>query len=86
MDKKQITAAEAKHLADTSEVVKKRIFKCINEAAAEGMLSTYYGIDNPSMVLVKAIEADLIAKGFEVNLVPEEKDSKFVTILISWDR
>lgn len=85
MDKKQITAAEAKHLADTSEVVKRRVFKCISEAASEGMLSTYYGINNPSMVLVKAIESDLIAKGFEVSIIPEE-DASFVSLTISWSK
>jgi len=80
-----ITAAEAKQIASTSEIVKKRINKIIKEAAEEGMLETNYGIQHPSMTLVETIKADLVARGFEVSIISEKK-STFVQLFITWDK
>ena len=85
MENKQITAVEAKKIAETSEIVKKRINKAIKEAANEGMLKTNFGFAYPSMVLLEAIKSDLINRGFEVILNPDD-DNSFVELIISWDK
>lgn len=77
-----ITAIEALTIADSSEVVKKRISKLIREAATEGCLQTTYAFEHPSMTLVNSIVKELTERGFTVKTNQEDN---FVHITISWD-
>ena len=87
MDKNTITADEARRLADTSEVVRKRIYKCIKEAALEGQLEfTYYLGSNPSETLIKSIEEDLTSNGFFVSIITYEEEPMGTDIYVSWDQ
>ena len=85
MENKQITAAEAKRTAESSEIVKKRINKLIKEAAEEGMLKTNYGIQYASITLFEAIKRDLVARGFGVSIVPHKK-ADYIELVITWDK
>ena len=49
------------------------------------MLKTNFGFAYPSMVLLEAIKSDLINRGFEVILNPDD-DNSFVELIISWDK
>jgi hypothetical protein len=79
---KAITAEEALAIANSSEVVKKRISKMIREVATEGFLQASYGFEHPSRILVDSIVKDLTERGFKVTVVDEED---FVHLTISWD-
>ena len=76
-----ITAIEALTIADSSEVVKKRISKLIREAATEGCLQTTYGFEYPSITLVNSIIQDLTERGFKVKA---DQEYNFVQLTISW--
>jgi hypothetical protein len=76
-----ITAIEALTIANSSEVVKKRIYKIIKEAATEGCLQTTYGFEHPSIILVNSIVQDLTERGFTVKA---DQEDDFVQLSISW--
>jgi hypothetical protein len=76
-----ITAIEALTIANSSEVVKKRIYKIIKEAATEGCLQITYGFEHPSMALVNSIVQELTERGFTVKA---DQEDDFVQLSISW--
>jgi hypothetical protein len=63
-----ITAEEALSIANSSDVVKKRISKMIREIATEGALQATYGLAHPSILLVNSIVEDLTKRGFKVTV------------------
>lgn len=86
MEKNIITAEEARRLADSSEVVKKRVYKCIKERALEGELDFIYNMGpNPSMVLINSLQGDLVSNGFNVSVIPPEDEFDGVGLYISWE-
>jgi hypothetical protein len=77
-----ITAEEALAIANSSDVVKKRISKIIREVATEGALQATYGLEHPSRLLVNSIVEDLTKRGFNVTVT---EDEDFAQLIINWN-
>ena len=83
-----LTAEEARAIADSSQLVKKRIYKLIKEAANEGSVAVQYTIENASGALVQAIAKDLRSRGYKVDITHDDDDGGFrcdTGIQISWN-
>ena len=69
-----LTAEEARAIADSSQLVKKRIYKLIKEVANAGSVAVQYDIENASGALVQAIAKDLRSRGYKVDITHDEDD------------
>ncbi len=86
-DKKNLTAKEARSIAESSEFLKNRIYKAIREAAKECHTAMVWDVENSSPVMIEKVMSALQEDGYTVKYTQEETTEfgiNFGFLTIKW--
>lgn len=85
-EKKFLTAKEARELAESSQYMKNRVYKCIHEEAKECHTMLTWDVQGSSQSIIDSLVAKLREDGYSVDYLRDEDEMEIDhgCIVIKW--